>query len=72
MKFSQYNLTTDQYGYEFAKNNVMKTSKECGCMMCGQPTHFIEVLSESYLCSDECVTAFLKMYNDTILNKENK
>lgn len=28
------------------------------CVCCGKPTHFIELNSEEYLCSEECVEKF--------------
>ena len=58
MKFEEYKPITDQYGFKFAKNGIMIGEKECGCLMCHSPTKFIEVCSEAYFCSDECVQAF--------------
>jgi len=58
MQFSQYPLLTDPYGFHYAKNNIMKTNKEKGCMQCSASTCFVEVLSEGYLCSDECEIAW--------------
>lgn len=54
MKFEARPLSTDSRGFQFAKNHIMKTSQSQGCMHCGQPTTFIDVISEGYLCSDEC------------------
>ncbi len=68
MKFDEYELEIDQYGFYFAKNGIMQVSKEHPCMICGRPTKFIEVCSEGYFCSDECVKAFDKMYFEALEN----
>lgn len=62
MKFDEYKLITDKYGYKFAKNGIMLCEKECGCLMYHTPTKFIEVCSNAHFCSDECVQAFNLMY----------
>lgn len=54
MKFETYPLSTNSHGFQFAKNHIIKTSQSQGCMHCGQPTTFIDVISEGYLCSDKC------------------
>ncbi|MFG6378350.1 MAG: hypothetical protein K1W19_08565 [Lachnospiraceae bacterium] len=36
----------------------MISAEECGCMVCGTPTKYIEVCSEAHFCSDECVDKF--------------
>lgn len=63
MKFEKYEIKKDEYGFEFAKNNIMKGTKELCCLQCGKPTKFIEVCSEGHFCSDECVADWYKEYN---------
>lgn len=60
MKFSDYQIITDELGFQFVKDNVMVTDQEVGCLMCGRPTRYVEVISEAYFCSDECVKAFYR------------
>lgn len=36
------------------------------CIICGTPTPFIEICSESHFCSTECVDAFYQMMDDSI------
>lgn len=61
LKFDDYKeITTDQYGFQFVKNNIMIGTEEKGCLVCGSPTKYIEVCSEAHFCSDECVKKFNK------------
>jgi hypothetical protein len=39
---------------------------EKGCLMCGEPTKFIEVCSEAHFCSEECEDIFYKMMNEEL------
>ena len=56
---------------DMADNNHLVGDKQ-GCLVCGDPTEFIEVCSESHFCSDECEEVFYKQvedqeyHNDTI------
>lgn len=68
MKFEEYELKTDQYGFQFAKSDIMLGKNEHPCMICKSPTKFIEVCSEGYFCSDECVRVFDKMYFEALEN----
>lgn len=43
-------------------NSIIKGSKKAGCLICGEPTEYIEVCSESHFCSTECVDRFYKEY----------
>ena len=59
MKFEDYKeVITDEYGFQFVKNDVMIGTEEQGCLTCGTPTKYIEVCSEAHFCSDECVKKF--------------
>ena len=58
MKFEKYPVTVDKLGFKFAKDGIMIGSNERGCLMCGTPTKYIEVVSEGHFCSDECVDRF--------------
>lgn len=66
MKFKDYELVKDQYGFEFAKNDIMKGSGKKPCSQCYEPTEFIEVFIEGYFCSDECVSEWYKRYNELV------
>ena len=55
MKFEKYELTKDKYGFEFAKDTVMKTNESHRCIQCRGKTNFVEVLTEGFFCSDECI-----------------
>ncbi|WP_346938249.1 hypothetical protein [uncultured Clostridium sp.] len=37
---------------------LLKSDKIQSCMICGNPTPYIEVCSEGYLCSKECENYF--------------
>lgn len=60
MKFNQYECVTDRLGFKYARKDVMLTNKKKPCLQCGAPTLFVEVFSEAYFCSDECIDAFYK------------
>lgn len=66
MKFEEYNVKTNESGHAYVKNNVIVSKEKKTCLICGNPTRFIETLSESYFCSDECVNAFYK-YMDSMI-----
>ncbi|MEK4006509.1 hypothetical protein [Paenibacillus sp. FSL H3-0333] len=46
--------------------SIMVGDKKCGCGMCGDPTNFIDVLSEDYICSDHCRNKFYEMLDSVI------
>lgn len=58
MKFYNYDIKTDRYGIEFAKDGVMRGKDYVECVMCHEPTRFVEIYSEGRFCSDECMDAF--------------
>jgi len=66
MKFENYEIKKDSYGFKFAKNDIMKSKNEKPCIQCGKLTKFIEVCSEAHMCSDECVSEWYKKYNKLI------
>ena len=41
---------------------IIKGKKFTSCGMCGEPTIFIDLYSERYFCSEECVEKFYKEY----------
>ena len=71
MRFEDYELKTDQYGFQFAKDDIMLGKDESICFICGSPTKFIEVCSEGHFCSDECVDKFYKQYQETLAKMED-
>ena len=66
MKFENYKLKTDQYGFKFAKEDIMLGNREYSCFTCHAPTKFIEINAEAPFCSDECVDTFYRMHNEVI------
>lgn len=65
MKFEDYKeVITDEYGFQFVKNGVMIGTEEQGCLICGTSTKYIEVCSEAYFCSDECVDKFYNQLSE--------
>lgn len=65
MKFEDYKeTTTDQYGFQFVKNDIMLGTEEVGCLVCGSPTKYIDVCSEAHFCSDECVDRFYNQMSE--------
>lgn len=60
MKFKDMKRVKDEYSFEFVENGIMVGSKGNKCLTCGETTEFIEVCSEAYFCSHECVKEFDK------------
>lgn len=60
MKFVDYPMpvTVDKHGFKWVKKSIMVSEDIKACISCGQPTFFIDSLSEAYMCSDECVDKF--------------
>ena len=56
--------------YNKETDTIMRVDKSCGCAMCHEQTHFINVLIEDYICSDECLEAFFKMADDATYHGE--
>lgn len=71
MKFSEYPVKTDSYGFRFAEDDIMVSKTEEPCLNCGKPTKYIEVVSEGHFCSDECVYEFYKKLFATQSNEED-
>lgn len=49
-------------------NSIIKGKEKFPCLTCGEPTEYIEVCSETYFCSDECVEEFYKIYFEHLEN----
>lgn len=62
-----YNKTNKFTDDDIVRHNLMKVDKSLGCIMCGNPTFYIEVLSETHMCSKDCKDAFYKMMDDSML-----
>ena len=65
MKFEEYELKEDKFGFKFAKPSIM-LGDDGYCMMCCNPTKFVEVFTEQHMCSDECVEHFYGSYSEYI------
>lgn len=66
MKFKDYEVKTDKYGFEFVKDNIMKGKTKQRCMHCGELTEYIEVCSEGRICSDKCEKEWYKEYDKLV------
>lgn len=51
-----------------SSNSIIKGSKKVPCLICSEPTEYIEVCSEDYFCSSECVNKFYKSYSELLEN----
>lgn len=60
---NQNNKFTDD---DIIKYDLMKVDKPLGCIICGSPTYYIEVLAETHMCSEKCRNAFYKMMDDSM------
>lgn len=66
MKFSKgVNLDIIKNNSVIEGNNVGK------CLICKSSTRFIEVCSESYFCSEECLDKFYAYYNKLVSGFES-
>jgi hypothetical protein len=50
---------------DMANHSLIKSKELQGCMMCKEPTPYIEFICEGRLCSEECQDAFYKMMDDS-------
>lgn len=55
---------------EYAKNGLLVSKDTKPCLMCGEPSRFIEVCSEAYFCSEECEQDFFEYMNRLIAEQE--
>jgi len=62
MKFKNYKITEDKYGFEYATSDVMKGNEMKPCMWCKTETEYIEIYTESHFCSNECVDNWYNKY----------
>lgn len=61
IKFDDYkDIKTDEQDCQYVKTGIMITSEEKPCLICKRLSKYIEVCSEAYFCSDECIKAFYK------------
>lgn len=60
MKFINYPVQVDAKSQYWIKPDIMVTETTKMCLTCCRPTVYLEVCSESYFCSDECVDEFYK------------
>ena len=45
---------------------IVDEKKELPCMVCGNPTHFIEIFFEGRICSKECQMKMDKDYTEAV------
>ena len=60
MLFSEKYPEANEQG-QYEHGNYTWSKRPDNCYICGKLTHFIELNSEAYLCSEECDEAF---YNE--------
>ena len=59
MKFRNHIQKPDRQGDMRVRNGEVLVCKEIKpCIMCGEPTNFVEICSEGRFCSDECMDKF--------------
>lgn len=59
MKFIHHKQIPDKQGDMRVRNGEVLVGKELRpCIMCGEPTKFVEICSEGCFCSDECMDRF--------------
>lgn len=48
------------WNFEVGKENfgLMKIAAERECIICGEPTFFLDICAETPICSDECCDKF--------------
>lgn len=77
MKFEDYKeITTDQYGFQFVKNNIMIGNEETKCLICGSLTKYIVeipfIFSSNSVPIFSNTATFLSNYgNNYICHKHN-
>ena len=54
MRFIDYKKATYKDGDSYIKPEVMIVNGDVLCIVCKQPTHFLNVFEDVHLCSDEC------------------
>ena len=69
MKFDQKFPDADE-GFEPKDLLVFKSSKEQPCAMCKENTSWINLCFEANVCSEECLDALWKEYNDYCVRDE--
>lgn len=59
MKFRDHKQTPDKQGdMRVRDGQVLVCEQTRPCIMCGEPTEFVEICSEGHFCSDECMDEF--------------
>lgn len=43
---------------ELQRDGFIRGEKEHSCLMCGEPTPFVDICSEGHFCSDACYNKF--------------
>ena len=61
MKSIDYPIKTTERGFKYVTNGIMVSDETKMCLTCKKPTNFIEVCSEQYFCSDECINKFYEI-----------
>lgn len=68
MKFQDYNQKPNEQGYIRTPHvDILVCDDARPCIMCGEPTEFVDVFSEGRFCSDECMDEF---YRRLVENEE--
>jgi hypothetical protein len=51
---------------------LLKSEDTEPCMMCKEPTHYIDVACESRFCSSECHDDFYRKYDEWVSNLDEE
>ena len=52
------------------RNGIMRGRGIAKCCICHQPTDFIEINYEAYICSDECLNKMDDLYFDALKSRK--
>lgn len=59
MKFSEHVPVKDSQGdMRVCDGQVLVGTVDAPCLVCGEPTRFVDISSEARFCSDECMNKF--------------
>jgi hypothetical protein len=57
---------------DITKYFLLKSKETKPCMMCKEPTHYIDIASEGRSCSTECNDTFYKWYKEWVSNSNEE
>lgn len=64
-------ITFCQYGYKYIGDDIMVGDNKVGCLICGEPSEYIDIYSEAHFCSEECKDEFYNRFNELVNSDES-